>query len=131
MHRCCDTFWIATATKIQTKKFWYFVFGFLITVCCNDCTFFYRIHQRISRIFVTMNLRMFQVTEFAYSFLWTVKVNNSDEPEPSWRILSLSQLGSLPFHFSSELKIDQKTSWNFNSQLKTYFLLCSIIKQTN
>ena len=34
------------------------------------------------------------------------------------------------FHFSSELKIDWKTSWNFNSQLKTYFLLFSIIKLT-
>ena len=39
-------------------------------------------------------------------------------------------LGSWPFHFSSELKIDWKTSWNFNSQLKTYFLLFSIIKLT-
>ena len=34
------------------------------------------------------------------------------------------------FHFSSELKIDWKTSWNFNFQLKTYFVLFSIIKLT-
>jgi hypothetical protein len=36
----------------------------------------------------------------------------------SWRIFgSACDL----FHFSSELKIDWKTSWNFNSQLKTFF----------
>ena len=34
------------------------------------------------------------------------------------------------FHFSLELKIDWKTSWNFNSHSKTYFLLFSIIKLT-
>ena len=48
-------------------------------------------------------------------------VTSSDEPEPSWHepYLELKnfQLGSARdlFHFSSELKIDWKTSWNFNS----------------
>ena len=50
----------------------------------------------------------------------------------SWRIFSSARLGSARdlFHFSSELKIDWKLSWNFNSQLKTYFLLFSIRKLT-
>ena len=43
-----------------------------------------------------------------------------------------ARLGSVRdlFHFSSELKIDWKMSWNFNCQLKTYFLSFSIIKLT-
>ena len=44
-----------------------------------------------------------------------------------WRIFSSAR--DL-FDFSSELKIDWKTSWNFNSQLKTYFLSFSIRKLT-
>ena len=44
----------------------------------------------------------------------------------SWRFFSLAARDL--FHFSSELEIDWKTSWNFNFQLKTYFLLFSIIK---
>ena len=48
----------------------------------------------------------------------------------SWRIFSSVQLGSWPFSLQLGLKIDWKTSWNFNSQLKNYFLLFSIIKLT-
>ena len=59
-----------------------------------------------------------------------------DKPEPSrlqpqleLRDFQLDSARDL-FHFSSELKIDCETSWNFNSQLKTYFLLLFIIKLT-
>ena len=48
----------------------------------------------------------------------------SDEPEQSWLELKTFQLNLARdlLHFSSELKIDWKTSLKFNSQLKTYFL---------
>ena len=62
--------------------------------------------------------------------------NVSDEPKPSWLEPQLElkdfQLGSARdlFHFSSELEIDWKTSWNFISQLNTYFLIIVYLKLT-
>ena len=45
----------------------------------------------------------------------------------SWRIFSSAR--DL-FDYSSELKIDWKTSWNFNFQLKTYLFIIFFIKLT-
>ena len=64
------------------------------------------------------------------------KLLASNDFEPSWLKPELElkdfQLGSARdlFHFSSELKIQCKTSWNFNSRLNNYFLLFSITKLT-
>ena len=52
-------------------------FGELVNPAVWLCSFQYRIHQMVSRISVTTNLRIYQKTEFVYLFLCTNNVNNN------------------------------------------------------